>query len=148
MRAQSSSGARRLMFGRTLVYFHTSCMRTAKALPRLRGCEPARVAYVISTIISWAGSFIDLNQTLKIYQIQGWRLTVWPRWPPRRPPCPYNVMSFEDLCSAISVATDRSSVVVLVWFLFYGPSTHFRSFRARSVTITKLFLGSLPVLSQ
>ena len=41
------------------VYFHTSCVRTAKALARLRGCagspEPSLVAYVISTIISWAG---------------------------------------------------------------------------------------------
>ena len=36
------------------------CVRTAKALVRLRGCagspEPSLVAYVISTIISWAGS--------------------------------------------------------------------------------------------
>ena len=42
------------------VYFHTSCVRTAKALARLHGCagspEPSLVAYVISTIISWAGS--------------------------------------------------------------------------------------------
>ena len=42
------------------VYLHTSCVRTAKALGRLRGCagssEPLLVAYVISTIISWAGS--------------------------------------------------------------------------------------------
>ena len=42
------------------VYFHTSCVRTAMALARLRGCaaspEPSLVAYVISTIISWAGS--------------------------------------------------------------------------------------------
>ena len=42
------------------VYFHTSCERTAKALARLRGCtsspEPLLVAYVISTIISCAGS--------------------------------------------------------------------------------------------
>ena len=40
------------------VYFHTLCVRTAKALARLRGCadspEPSLVA--ISTIISWAGS--------------------------------------------------------------------------------------------
>ena len=39
----------------------------------------------------------------------------------------------------------------LVWFLFYGPSTHFRSFWAWSVTLTTLFLGKpprhLPVLS-
>ena len=42
------------------VYFHTSCVRTAKAMARLRGCtsspEPSLVAFVISTIISWAGS--------------------------------------------------------------------------------------------
>ena len=44
----------------TFVYFHTSCVQTAKALARLRGCagspEPSLVAYVISIIISWAGS--------------------------------------------------------------------------------------------
>ena len=43
------------------VYFHTLCVRTAKALVRLCRCagspEPSLVAYVISTIISWAGSF-------------------------------------------------------------------------------------------
>ena len=42
---------------------HTLCVRTAKALARLRGCagspEPSLVAYLISTIISLAGSFID-----------------------------------------------------------------------------------------
>ena len=31
--------------------------------------------------------------------------------------------------------------MVLVWFLFYGPSTHFRSFWARSVNLATLFLG-------
>ena len=45
------------------VYFHTSCVRTAKALARLCACagspEPSPVAYAISTIISWAGSFIS-----------------------------------------------------------------------------------------
>ena len=44
------------------VYFHTTCEQTAKALARLRGCagspEPSLVAYVISTIISWAGSYV------------------------------------------------------------------------------------------
>ena len=43
------------------VYFHTSSVRTAKALVGLRGYagspEPSLVTYVISTIISWAGSF-------------------------------------------------------------------------------------------
>ena len=42
------------------VYFHTSCVRTAKALVRLGGRagspKPSLVAYVISTIISCAGS--------------------------------------------------------------------------------------------
>ena len=41
-------------------YFHTSCVPTAKALARLRKCaglpEPWLIAYVISTIISWAGT--------------------------------------------------------------------------------------------
>ena len=52
------------LFGRTgpIVSFYTSCVRIAKALARLRGCagspEPSLVAYVISTIISWAGSLI------------------------------------------------------------------------------------------
>ena len=46
------------------VYFHTSCVRTAKALARLHKCagspKPSLVDYVISTctIIPWAGSFI------------------------------------------------------------------------------------------
>ena len=48
------------------VYFHTSCEQTAKALARLRGCagspEPLLVAYVMSTIISWAGSNNDQKQ--------------------------------------------------------------------------------------
>ena len=48
------------------VYFHTSCVRTAKALARQRGCagspEPSLVAYVISTIISWAASFMGTGE--------------------------------------------------------------------------------------
>ena len=43
------------------VYFHTSCVWTAKGLARLHGCagspEPSLVAYEISTILSWAASF-------------------------------------------------------------------------------------------
>ena len=38
-------------------YFHTSFVRTARALVRLRGPELSLVPYVISTIISWAGSY-------------------------------------------------------------------------------------------
>ena len=33
---------------------------------------------------------------------------------------------------------------VLVWFLFYGPSTHFKSFRAQWVNLATLFLGKPP----
>ena len=47
--------------GRSFVYFHTLCVRTAEALGRLRGCavspEPSLFAYAKSTIISWAGSY-------------------------------------------------------------------------------------------
>ena len=47
---------------RSFVYFHTLCVLTAKAVLRLRGCagshQPSLVAYAISTIISWAGSFL------------------------------------------------------------------------------------------
>ena len=42
-------------------------------------------------------------------------------------------------CSATEAS--KSLVVVLV---FYGPSTHFRSFRARSVNLATLFLGKQP----
>ena len=59
--AQPSNGASCLNFGRTLrllPYF--MCATTAMALSRLCGCagspEHSLVAYVISTIISWAGS--------------------------------------------------------------------------------------------
>ena len=44
------------------IYFHTWYVRTAKAVARPCGCagspEPSLVAYVISTMISWAGSYI------------------------------------------------------------------------------------------
>ena len=42
---------------RPFVYFHTLCVRTAKALIRAVSPEPLLFAYAISTIISWAGSF-------------------------------------------------------------------------------------------
>ena len=35
-------------------------------------------------------------------------------------------------------------VVVIVVLVFYGPSTHFRSFRARSVNLATLFLDKPP----
>ena len=58
------------------VHFHTSCVRTAKALARLRGCagspEPSLVAYVISTIISWAGSVCFI--WLRFHALISWQI--------------------------------------------------------------------------
>ena len=58
----------------TFVYFHTSCVRTAKALARLRWCagspEPSLVAYVIRTIISWAGPFTSNCKTVNVIQLK------------------------------------------------------------------------------
>ena len=46
---------------RSFIYFYSLCVRSVKALARLRICavspEPLPFAYAISTIISWAGSF-------------------------------------------------------------------------------------------
>ena len=41
------------------LYFHASCVRTTKALIRTGSPEPSLVAYVISTIISWARMRLD-----------------------------------------------------------------------------------------
>ena len=58
--AQSSRKARCLIFRRTLRLLPYFMCANSEALARLRGCaglpEPSLVAYVISTIISWAGS--------------------------------------------------------------------------------------------
>ena len=71
--AQPSSGPRCLIFVRPFVYFHTSCGRTVKALVRLPGCagspEPSLVVYVISTIISWAGSFMIFHVPCTSYSL-------------------------------------------------------------------------------
>ena len=57
-------------------YLHAACVWTAKTLTRLRGCagssEPLLVAYVTSTIISWAGS----NKVLK-YTRQKFLSVTW-----------------------------------------------------------------------
>ena len=51
------------MFVRPFIYVHTLCVRTAKALARLRGSpEPSLFASAISTIISWAGSIIAFQR--------------------------------------------------------------------------------------
>ena len=55
------------------VYFHTSYVRTAKVLARLRGCagspEPSLVACVISTIISWTDSYYISIKFLMVIHI-------------------------------------------------------------------------------
>ena len=38
----------------------------------------------------------------------------------------------------------NQNVVVVVVLVFYGPSIHFSSFRARSVSLSTLFLGKPP----
>ena len=63
-----------LFLVRPFVYFHTWYMPTVTALMRLRESaaspEPSLVAYVISTIISWAGSnvviIVSKHQTTKV----------------------------------------------------------------------------------
>ena len=63
------------------VYCYTLCVRTSKALARLRGCagspEPLLVAHAIRTIISWAGSNYVKNKNTKSarYAVNGWRRT-------------------------------------------------------------------------
>ena len=81
--------ARCLILVGPFVYFHTSCVRTAKALASLRGCagspEPSLVAYPISTIISWAGSNLEPSAssaiTLNFSKIKPnlhiWRVHIW-----------------------------------------------------------------------
>ena len=58
------------MAGLALVYFHSSCVRTAKVLSRLCRCagssEFSLVAFMISTIISWAGSIFLFFQFLSL----------------------------------------------------------------------------------
>ena len=55
-----------------------------------------------------------------------------------------NVLQFWELQIGSRFKDWYKSKWVLVWFLFYGPSTHFRSFQARSVNLATLFLGKPP----
>ena len=48
---------------------------------------------------------------------------------------------FVTIPFSLHILPHRSWLVVLV---FYGPLTHFRSFRARSVNLATLFLGKPP----
>ena len=69
---QPSSGARCLDLSGLFVYLHNSCVWSAMALARQRGCagshEPSLVAYVISTIISWDNSNILFTCTALMEQ--------------------------------------------------------------------------------
>ena len=53
------------------VYFHSSCVRTAKALARLRGCagspSPSPFAYAVSTKVSWAGSNTNIIVLIRLH---------------------------------------------------------------------------------
>ena len=66
------------------VYFDTSCVRTAKTLVRLCGWagspELSLVAYVISTIISWAGSNLVLTKNCSFIKNSGQRFSCIPDW--------------------------------------------------------------------
>ena len=57
-------------FVRPFVYFHTLCVQTVKALV-MRGCavlpELSLFAYAVSTIISWAGTYMKLSLKLMLY---------------------------------------------------------------------------------
>ena len=73
------------------VYFYSSCVRTAKALARLREWAgspvPSLVAYLISTKISWAGSLIVKCIVLTIIWASfspGSRNATRPSWWPRQ----------------------------------------------------------------
>ena len=61
------------------IYFHTLCVRTAKALARLRECagspEPSLVAYAIHTIIS-GSKFKQFCMYLNIIRIRNLQYTV------------------------------------------------------------------------
>ena len=66
------------------IYFHTVRLWTAKALARQHRCvgspEPSLLAYVISTIISWAGSYCMPEFMVEIYTIiytAGKMLSFW-----------------------------------------------------------------------
>ena len=64
------------------VYFHTTCVRTAKTVAILRGCagspEQSLVAYVVSTIISWAGSnILTILITIAISYHGNWNVQHW-----------------------------------------------------------------------
>ena len=64
------------------VVFHTTCVLTAEALARLReragSPEPSLVAYMMSTIISWASSFLWFHalatEAVSLHWCTPWRV--------------------------------------------------------------------------
>ena len=58
----------------------------------------------------------------------------------------FKIMSSQNTVSIFLdiLASCKRQRLFGVGFLFYGPSTHFRSFRARSVNLATLFLGKSP----
>ena len=75
---QPSSGARCLIFCQTLCLLPFFMWANSEGSGRLRGCvgspEPLLVAYVISTIILWAGSNTDPS-TPFLHDNNRWRLS-------------------------------------------------------------------------
>ena len=102
---------------RHFIYFYISCVWTAKALAKLRGCaglpDPSLLACVGSTIISWAGLYIFMekyeNLSLNYHQISAvilwlFRAQFFSRWW-----FPCSVEQPECLSSG------RSSTVCCLW---------------------------------
>ena len=115
------------------IYFHTSCVRTVKALARLHGCtgspEPSLLACVISTIISWVGSnhlkikVPTTSHTLNSFTVK--------------------ILIFDRSVIANSVDPDQTEGAVAVWSgstLIAIPSASFRK------KLTTQILGPLKQL--
>ena len=118
MHVQPSSGARCLIFVGPFVYFHTSCVQTAKALARLHkwagSPEPLLVAYMISTIISfimrptaavlcpWARHFTPrkywlITQEAMAPSRHDWKIVDWDVKPQHNQPTIYNAIT-QNIC--------------------------------------------------
>ena len=104
---------------RPFVYFHTSCVQTAKALARISlragSHEPSLVIYVISTIISWAGS-ITLPTSRHIAECH---ITSWASaWQNKQMPC----VPSENRSAWASAQSDQSSLSA--WRKLGSLTTH------------------------
>ena len=118
------------------VYFHTLCVQTAKALARLHRCsglpEPLLVAYVIGTIISWAGSIIltkglsetEHDKTNKMMCAQPIHRSVWAS--ARSHQSSPSAWKSYPLSAQRCLWSDRAKGR-LIW-VFAGCTTHFAGF--------------------